>query len=235
MSQGETLIHYAPVAQPNTEALDLFRCLPIYRTAEGQEFGTDVVLGHKGDIENTAGRNAAILRLIFKALFRAHAQGQYVQVIVPVNSIALANRKGATIIHDVFAELEQESRAALTIEIFNLPEKVSIDSLSDITIPMLPYTDRFIAHPHPAMEDYTVFANCNYRGVACDMATTEGDDAKQLDDLTDFWGEATKRRLGLCVQNAATDKIVATARRWEAIHIDGPLIAPPVERPGAEA
>jgi len=231
MPQGETLISYAPVARPDTGAFDVFRCMPIYRSAEGQEFGMDVVLGHKGDIENTAGRNAAILRLIFKALFRAHAQGANVQLIVPVNSIALATRAGATIIHDVFSELEPECWAALTVDVFNLPERVSVDSLSGITVPMLLYTDRFIARPHTAMEDFTVFANCNYQGVVFDMTAGGGDTATQLGQLMDFWSEATKRRLGLCVQNVADDDIVATVRRWEAMHIDGAAIAAPQERP----
>ena len=117
MSQGETLIEYAPVRRAGAAEIDTFRCLPVFRTADGHEFGTDVVLGHKGDIESTAERNAAILRLIFKALTRAQAQGAQVDVIVPVNSVALANRAGATVIHDVFAELDAECHAALVIDI----------------------------------------------------------------------------------------------------------------------
>jgi hypothetical protein len=231
MSQGETLIKYAPVRRAGAAEIDAFRCLPVFRTADGQEFGAGVVLGHKGDIESTAQRNAAILRLIFKALVRAQAQGARVDVIVPVNSVALANRAGATVIHDVFAELDAECHAALVIDIFNLPVRVSIDSLSDITIPMLPYTQRFIAHPHPETEDFTVFANCNYRGVALDMDDVEGDGPAQLDALTDFWAEATRRRLGLCVQNAPDQAIVDAAGRWEALYVDGAPIGAARERP----
>jgi hypothetical protein len=232
MSQGQTLIRYAPTRRNDTAAIEVFRCLPIYQTAEGDEFGIDVVLGHKDNIENTAQRNAAILRLAFNALERAHAQGHYVNLILPVNSIALASREGATIIHDVFGELDKACRSATIIEIFNLPERVSIDSLSDITIPMLPYTDRFIAHPHAAMEDLTVFANCNYQGVVFNMETAPDDPQQKLDALTDFWGAATKRRLGLCVQGAAEPEIVSAAQRWEAMFIDGPSIGAPVDRPG---
>ena len=231
MPQGQTLIRYAPTVCGNSSVVEVFRCLPVYQTAAGEEFGVDVVLGHKGNIESTAQRNAAILRLAFKALERAHAQGQYAKLILPVNSIALASRAGATVIHDVFAELDEACRAATIIEIFNLPERVSIDSLSDITIPMLPYTNRFIAHPHAAMEDLTVFANCNYQGVVFNMTTASEDPQQKLDALTDFWAAATKRRLGLCVQGAADPEIVSAAQRWEAMFIDGPSIGAPVDRP----
>ena len=231
MSQGETLIQYAPTVRSDSDTIGVFRCKPIYRTAEGQDFGIDVVLGHKGDIENTALRNAAVLRIAFKALIRARGQGQEIQLVLPVNSIALASRDGATIIHDVFGELETEFRAGLIVEIFNLPERVSVDSLSEITIPMLPYTDTFLARPHPTMEDFTVFANCNYRGVSYDMDAAPEDAQDRLDHMTDFWSETTKRRLGLCVHDLDDESVLETVKRWEAMFIDGPVIGAAGERP----
>lgn len=235
MAQAETLIRYAPVVRGNSETIGMFRCKPVFRSADGQEFGIDMVLGHKGDIENTAQRNAAILRIAFKALVRARAQGHEVQLVLPVNSVALASRAGATIIHDVFAELDVGCRAGIIVEVFNLPERVSVDSLSEITIPMLPYTHVFLARPHPAMEDFTVFANCNYQGVAYDLGThsQNGQDAQdRLDHLTDFWAETTKRRLGLCVHDLADADTLNTLRRWEARFIDGPVIGAAAARPG---
>lgn len=224
--QSETYPHYRPIVDADGVHINTFRCRPYFRAVDGTVFGTEVVLGHKGDIENTAARNALVLKLAFKALTRARTQDDDVKLIVPINSVALASREGRIVIHHAFEELLESLRSLIIVEVLNLPEKVSIDSLSDITIPMIPFTQNFIAEPHPATEDFTVFANCNYQGMIFDVSSFGDDIQVQRDKLTDFWAAATKARLKLMVRNIGGQEIADMAVRLEAQGMDGSLFGP---------
>ena len=85
-------IRYRPFIGHASNMIQGFRCQPFIRDHEGREFGIETVLGHRGNIENTAERNAAVLSVAFKTLARAIGQKQSMLLIVPVNSIALASR-----------------------------------------------------------------------------------------------------------------------------------------------
>jgi hypothetical protein len=230
--QNQTKINYRPILRSSDDLIDTFRCRAFMQTADGEDLGSDLILGHKGDIESTAERNAAVLKLAFKAIRRMAVSGQDTKVFVPINSVAMASRKGAAIIYKMFEELEPEFRKVLSVWLFNLPQRVSVDSLSDMTIPFLPFTDRFFAEPHEKMEDYTVFTNCNYSGVTIDAALAGDTVQDRQDRVTDFWSEAAPRRLGIYIQNIEDDEIKALAVRIEASGMDGPAIAPDADRPG---
>lgn len=217
-------VRYRPFIGYAGNMIQGFRCLPFFRDREGREFGIETVLGHRGNIENTAERNAAVLSVAFKALARAVGQNQSMRLIVPVNSIGLASRDGATTICRAFDELEDACKSAVIVEVFNLPKRVSVDSLGDITIPMLLYVSKFLAIPHPETEDYTVFANLNYVGLSHSYSNA-GKTAKERDKaLIQFWSEAARARLKLCVTDIDVIEVVDQVRRYQALAMDGPVI-----------
>ncbi len=217
-------IRYRPFIGHASNMIQGFRCQPFIRDHEGREFGIETVLGHRGNIENTAERNAAVLSVAFKTLARAIGQKQSMLLIVPVNSIALASRDGATTICRAFDQLPEACKSAVIVEVFNLPKRISVDSLGDITIPMLLYVSKFLAAPHPETEDYTIFANLNYVGLthSYSNAAKTAEDRKKL--LTRFWSETTKARLKLCVSDIGDFEIIEQARRYEALAMDGVAI-----------
>ncbi len=223
-SASQMDIRYRPFIGHGDNMIKGFRCQPFFRDHEGREFGVETVLGHRGNIENTAGRNAAVLSVAFKTLARAIGQKQSLLLIVPVNSIALASRDGATAICRAFDELQDACKSAVIVEVFNLPKRVSVDSLGDITIPMLLYVSKFLATPHPETEDYSVFANLNYVGLTHSHSNAGKTAEERKKALTKFWSETTKARLKLCVSDIDDLEAAEQARQYEALAMDGPAI-----------
>lgn len=218
---------YRPVKLINREALDTFRCAPGAEKPDGTAAADKRLLGHDKDIVATATKNAKVLSTAFAELTKAFAAGNRCRLIVPINSYSLASMEGATLIVQAMKELDPSLREAVIAEFIDLPNSLNLDMLGDITVPILPFFDKYLAEPRPISnkDNFTMYSNCNYFGVSLNMEGFQesGDAAVNL--LTEFWAEATKSRLKVVVQGLSDQALVDKANQYEVFALDGPAVS----------
>lgn len=219
-------VHYRPVKLINREVIDTFRAIPVDEKPDGSMVSGKQLLAHDKDILSTATRNAALLSQSFAELSGAFAAGNRYRLIVPINSYSLASDQGATLIVRAMKELEPSLRSAVIAEFIDLPKSLTLDMLGDMTVPVLPFFDKYLAEPLPISrkDSFTMFANCNYFGVSLNMEAHEESGEQALAQLTEFWAEATKSRLKVVVQGISDQAIMDKAEQYEAFGLDGPVI-----------
>lgn len=215
---------YRPVTLLNQKVTNTFRCLPVADRPGGGTVRGKAALRHLNDVRKTAELNASVLVRAFADLSRANDLGHRFRLIVPVNSYALASGDASTRIVHAVKGLAPELRRTVIVEIFQFPKSMTLDSLDEITIPLLPFFENFMAEPEPGMDDFILFANCNYFGVSLDVEGRGLEGADALDRLTGFWAETVKKRLKLIVQGIADREIAVNARKYDAFAMDGPAL-----------
>jgi len=217
---------YRPVRLINHEAIDTFRSIPVSEKPKDTRVIDKRLLTHDKDILTTATRNAALLRTAFDELSNAFAAGKRYRLIVPINSYSLASDEGATLIVRAMKELDATLRDAIISEIIDLPRSLTLDMLGDMTVPVLPFFDKYLAEPLPITrkDNFSMFSNCNYFGVSLNIEAFEetGNDALMM--LTEFWAEATKSRLKIVIQGVTEQAIIDKAQQYDIFAIDGPAI-----------
>ena len=224
-------IVYRPVRLINREVLDTFRSIPVSEKPDGTRIVDKRLLTHDKDILATAGRNAEILSAAFNDLTKAFAAGNRFRLIVPINSYSLASGECATLIVRAMKELDESLRDAVIAEFVDLPKSLNLDMLGDLTVPVLPFFDKYLAEPRPisSTDSFTMYSNCNYFGVSLNLEAFEetGDQALAL--LTEFWAEATKSRLKVVIEGISDQALIDKAQQYEVFALDGPIIAPDQE------
>ena len=210
---------------------------PVQNTTSGATLGFRCVLGGNDDLSRISLKDAFPLQKPIDAVATANnrltqaaaetlrdleAAGRHERVIVPVSARALAGVDAATKTLAPLKSLTSPQKQHLIVEMFDLPQRLSLDALEDATIPLLSYAHGFIGHPPVGLHDCTVFANCNYLGL---MVTLRGDEDDEF-ELRSTWAEGQKRRLKLVVGGIASPEILALAKKYEAFGISGPTVAP---------
>ena len=217
---------YRPVRLINREVIDTFRCMMADKKPDGTIVADKRLLAHDKDILTTAKKNAALLSEAFAEFSKAYDAGNRYRLIVPINSYALASNEGATLIVRAMKELDVSLRDAVIAEFVDLPKSLNLDMLGDMTVPILPFFDKYLAEPRPisSKDSFTMFANCNYFGVSLNMEASPERGERALGQLTEFWAEATKSRLKVVVQGITDQAIINKAQQYEAFALDGPAI-----------
>mgnify|MGYP001428104503 CR=1 FL=1 len=125
-------ICYRPVTLLDPQGVDTFRCLPVGPDSHGPVVRGKGALRHHDDTQITAERNAEILTRAFADLTNAGKQGHRLDLIVPVNSFALADSEGVTAIVGAFRRLGAEHRGAVIAELYQFPSPLTLDFLDRI-------------------------------------------------------------------------------------------------------
>lgn len=217
-------VRFWPVLRVGAEQAETYRCQPVLETAAGKKVSGPAMLEHRGDAQDTAERNAEVVRRSFSNLVKASHLGPPPRLIVPVDCSCLALKEGATAIVTEIKKLAEPLRRAVVMEVVNLPALLSLNILEDATIPLLPFCDFLIARPNPGMEDYVMFANCNYQGVSIDLKNRNLPSKVVHKRLKTFWAAARRARLQMFIEGIASKEAVETAERYEAEGMDGKLV-----------
>jgi len=225
------VVTYRPVKLSNREDIDFFRCMPTIEGADGVTLSGKSVLKHDRNIMVTAKENAALLNCAFNDLSDAHERGDQIRLIVPVNSYALASTEASSLIIQEFKKLSPSIRQAVILDVFDFPNPLTLEILDGISILLMPFFDKLMAEPAADMDDFSVFANCNYFGVSMDLEAQnlQGDEA--MNRMTKFWGAATKRRLKVIMQGISATDLSEKASRLEVFLQDGPYISGDIPKP----
>ena len=216
---------FQPVSLQGQASINTFRVVPSQTTADGT-----IRLGHKiipyaGDLVKTAKINAAVLDVAFSELARAAGDGKQLRLIIPVNSYSVVGNEGATLMVTAIKKLPKELRPNIIVELFDFPENVTMNVVEDNIVPLFPFFEYFIALPSREMDDFTIFANCNFMGVSFNLDADDQADELTQKKITKFWAAGTKRRLKLFFEGINDPTVKETAERYEAMGIDGPIIS----------
>lgn len=168
--EGATLdVVYRPVWETNKTTVDLFYARPILRDEAGDEIPNSTPLIRQPTVEATMERQVKYLKQAFQALHMRFERGERFRMLVRINSVALATSEAAKEVTDVLRTLSTEERAHIVPEILEFPKSLSLNTLDDITIPLMAFFDTWIAQPEKEQADFTPFANLNYAGVSLDL------------------------------------------------------------------
>jgi len=219
-------VTFRPIRLVNREVIDTFRCIPVTEKSDGTRTADKRLLLHDKDVMGTTVKNAEVLSKAFQALQKAFDAGNRYRMIVPINSYSLATNESTTLIVRAIKELDSSVRGAVIAEFVDFPASLTLDMLGDMTVPVLPFFDKYMAEPPPISnkDGFTMYANCNYFGVSLNMDTCgDGEDAA-TGLLTKFWAEATKNRLKVVIQGVKDPEIVAKIEQYEIFAFDGPIL-----------
>ncbi len=222
-SDGHLEIFYRPIVDPRDEQVRIYRAVPVLSTDDGSLVGAKQVLAHDGSPLDTAARNAEVLRRVAADLVAAHNGGNTVFVMVPVNAKAMSTRESATAMVKVLKDLPPVCAKAAISHLFDLPDRLTLNTLDDAVVPLLITIDKFVIEPPARLEDYSDIGACDAQGVVLDMGPDEGPDGGEGLDLTKFWSRAVPRRLGIFVQNVRDEAVLPMAERYESRGLDGPV------------
>ena len=218
-SDGTLEIFFRPIVDPRDEQVRIYRAVPVLNTDDGAKVGAKQVLAHDGNPMDTAERNVEVLQRCALALAAAHQSGNAVFLMVPISAKALATKESSTVMVKALKELPDACSKAAISHVFDLPDRITLDTLDDVVVPLLITIDKFVLEPPATLADYTDFTSCNAHGVVLDMAPGEGADM----DLTKLWSRAAKCHLGIFVQNAEDEAAITMATRYESRGVDGPV------------
>lgn len=212
-------IFYRPVINPSNDQIMIYRAVPVVTKGDEVQTGAKQVLKYSGDPIEVAHKNIAVIRKAAFDLELAHEAGNAVFLIMPISAKALENKESASLMVKALKSLPAVCSKAAISHVFDLPERISLDTLDDIVIPLLITIDKFLIEPPATMSDYTDISGCNAQGVVLDMQPGEGSELK----LSKFWAVAAPRRLGIFVQNISDQDSIDSIKYYEGRGMDGPI------------
>lgn len=205
-------IVYRPVWETDKTSVDLFYARPVMRDVNGEEIPGIEPLLRQQTVEATMHRQVKYLKQAIQALKMRFERGERFRLLVRINSVALATGEAASEVTDVLRLLTSEERRHIVPEITDFPKSLSLNTLDDITIPLMAFFDSWIAQPEKEQADFTPFANLNYAGVSLDLHDKPLDLKLAGKVFQLFQQRASHRRLPTWVLGIPTPEIAKVAR-----------------------
>jgi len=211
--EGATLdILYRPVWQTDQTNVDLFYARPILRDDAGEEIPGLTPLIRQPTVEGTMVRQIKYLTQAIEGMRLRFERGERFRLLVRINSVALATSEAASEVTEVLRTLTTEERAHMVPEILEFPKSLSLNTLDDITIPLMAFFETWIAQPEKEQADFTPFANLNYAGVSLDLFDKPMDLNLAGKVFQLFIQRASHRRLPTWILGLATPELAKLAR-----------------------
>lgn len=210
---GATLdIVYRPVWQTDQARVDVFYAKPILRAESGDELPGYMPLIRQPTVEATMLRQVRYLKQAFQALHLRFERGERFRMLVRINSVALATTEAASVVTETMRLLSNEERKFVIPQITDFPESLSLNTLDEITIPLMAFFDTWLAQPEKTQSDFTPFANLNYGGVTMDLLDKPMDLKLAGKVFQLFAQRASHRRLPTWVLGLANAELAKVAR-----------------------
>lgn len=223
---------YRPVWQTDQARVDLFYAKPILRDENGVELPGFTPLIRQQTVDMTMQRQVRYLKQAFEALHLRFSSGERFRLLVRINSVALATAEAASVVTDTMRLLSTEERSFIVPEIIDFPESLSLNTLDEITIPLMAFFDTWLAQPEKTQADFTPFANLNYGGVTLDLFDKPMDLKLAGKVFQLFAQRASHRRLPTWVLGLATPELAKVARICGINGLSGAYMNKDTELPG---
>ena len=106
-------------------------------------------------------------------------------------------------------------------ELFNFPDKLSLDYLDNLAITVFPFCRDYIARPRPGWTNFTIFTNCNFQGVSFHLMDKAWPAEQIKPHLQTFCSAALEGRLDAYVHGIANEVIGDATRRAGFKYMNG--------------
>ena len=229
-------IVYRPVWEVDKPSVDLFLAHAIMVDEDHNPIPGEEPLARQDSVEATMARQVKYLTQAFEAMKMRFARGDRFRLMVRVNSVAIATKECAAEITECFRILNKEERDNVAVMITDFPKSLSVETMDDITIPLMPFFDTLVAMPEQEQTDYTLYANLNYAGVMLDLKDKPIDLKLAGKILQLFSSRAEFRRLPMWIIGIPTQEVAKVARIAGAqvlsgayMDYDSMLPGPPLE------
>lgn len=147
--------------------------------------------------------------------------GKSATVIVPINVLGLGLSRFANVFAEKCRDMHNNSEGKLVFELFNFPEKFSLDYLDNLSILVFPFCRHYIARPRPGWTNFTIFTNCNFQGVSFHLMGKAWPVDQIKPHLQTFCASAGAGRLHTYVHGIANQAIDKAARSAGFTYLNG--------------
>ena len=205
-------IVYRPIWGVESPGTDIFYALPVMRSDDGTLIKGLNPLDRQPTVEATMLHQVKYLNLAVDTLQRSCRLGQPCRLVLRINSVALATKEAASEVTEQLRVLDKDQRKLIIPEIVEFPKSLSLETMDDITIPLMAFFDSWIARPEKEHADFTPFANLNYGGVTLDLED-QALDLKLAGKIIQLFAQrASHRRLPTWLLGVPTMELAKLAR-----------------------
>ena len=203
---------YRPVWSVDRPGTDIYYALPIMRSDDGTLIDGLNPLDRHPTVEATMLHQVRYLRQAMEALQRTTKLGQNIRMVLRINSVALATKEAAGEVTEELRILSDDERKLIIPEIVEFPKSLSMETMDDITIPLMAFFNSWIARPEKEHADFTPYANLNYGGVTLDLEDKPLDLKLAAKVFQLFGQRASHRRLPTWLLGVANMELAKLAR-----------------------
>lgn len=215
-----------PVVVSGAPAENLYYCVPEMEAADGAGISCDALLiaGSTQRILDQALMTSNLSKMLTHVegfINKVSVDGKSATVIVPINVLGLGLSSFANVFAEKCRDMQNNSEAKLVFELFNFPEKLSLDYLDNLSITVFPFCRHYIARPRPGWTNFTIFTNCNFQGVSFHLMDKAWPAVQIKPHLQNFCASAGAGRLHTYVHGIANEAIDKAARSAGFTYLNG--------------
>lgn len=215
-----------PVVVSGAPAENLYYCMPEIEGTGGAMSGDALlVAGSTERILDQAlmtSNLSKMLSLVERFINKVSVDGKSPTVIVPINVLGLGLSSFANAFAEKCREIQNNSEGKLVFELFNFPEKLSLEYLDNLAITVFPFCRHYIARPRPGWTNFTIFTNCNFQGVSFHLMDKAWPAEQIKPHLQTFCASAGAGRLHTYLHGIANETLDKAARTAGFTYLNGP-------------
>jgi len=212
---------FRPIQTEQNKITEFYRCVPVLRAADGSFTDAPKALRKGETPDELWAKNRVVLRAGMDGLKTAIMRGMNTKLLLPVHAKCALNKRTATELIALFKEYDAPLRKRIMIDVFGLPDELSVDTMDDVTIPLMAITDKMLAHPPVGLDDFKVFSILNYMGMTLDLMNEEWGADKLSARLDDFALNTRHWRLRPFVTGVKTPSILQAVNDVTPYGVDG--------------
>jgi hypothetical protein len=213
-----------PVVVSGAPAENLYYCMPETDGVDAMAGDALLLAGSTERILDQALMTSNLSKMLDQVerfLGKYSVDGKSVTAIVPINVLGLGLGSFANVFAEKCQAMHNSSDGNLVFELFNFPEKLSLDYLDNLSITVFPFCRHYIARPRPGWTNFTIFTNCNFQGVSFHLMDKAWPAAQIKPHLQTFCASAGGGRLDTYGHGVANEGIGDAARSAGFKYLNG--------------
>lgn len=223
---------YRPSWDPARGVIAAYLCVPQLPEGSSGARRRDAALMLGNDADALQKLDFAVLEHVTGVLDGLVCDKRRLLVTMPVQFetlVAAAYRR--RYIAALQARLGSEAASLLVIELVDVPDGVPQARLLEISSPLRVHARAVIAQLRPDTTEFGQFAGSRIAAVGCDIGRHGGSELVLMQQMGRFSRAATKVGIATYLRGVRSLSLAAAALGVGFAHVDGDVIAPPVDLP----
>jgi len=212
---------FRPIQTEQNKITEFYRCVPVMSLPDGTFGDATEVLAEAKTPDEAWAKNKIILTKGMEALKTAIMRGLNTKLVLPIHAACPLNKRTATEMIAFFKEYDAPLRKRIMVDIVGLPEDLTVNTMDDVTIPLMAVTDKMIAQCPKGMDDFKVFSNLNYMGMTLDLKNKDWEAGELSEMLDDFALNSRHWRLRPFITGVKTPSLLKAILDITPYGVDG--------------